>query len=116
MKHFYIALCIAASLLGGCANFGLQDINKFEKGMSVERVLDVSGSGPREDWELVVAGGGSSKYRALIFDIVMANQRNKYIAAFENGSLIYWGYPYEFMRFPDKKINEIGKAVIKKLD
>jgi hypothetical protein len=39
-----------------------------------------------------------------------------YYLVFKDSKLMYWGYPYEFNRYPDPIYNELGAAVVKRND
>ena len=50
-----------------------------------------------------------NNYRIVEKNISHAAGALSYIYAFQNDTLIYFGYPYQFSQSPNEKINNLGK-------
>jgi hypothetical protein len=85
------------------------------KGQSFEKVLS-HGINPKQTFELI---GVSKKYKSNIkvFKINMptANVRDNYFYAFRNDSLIFWGFPYKFLRHENEQLRDIASEMIDSL-
>lgn len=99
-------------VLAGCAAFNLGDANRLQKGQTKDQVLDVVSKGPSKTFEIKAPGDASRKLEVMSFVLKNAGTATEYFAVFEDNKLLYWGYPYEFNRHPDIRLNEIGRLAV----
>ena len=107
-----IAVVVVLGVLISCSAFDIADANKLQKGMSSAKVLDLVSKGPRIAYTITLPSDPTSKLEVMAFDLKNAGTEASYFAVFENEKLIYWGYPYEFNRYPDVRVNEIGRIAV----
>lgn len=112
-----VRLCgilIITIVLQSCTSFTLTDANLFQKGMSEAKVLDDVSKSPEEMFPISLKSDPSRSFRVLLFKLKLGSTDADYIAVFEQDKLFYWGHPYEFNRYPDPVMNEIGTLVEEK--
>lgn len=107
-----IVITVVSVVLFSCAAFDLADANKLQKGMSAATVLDLVSKGPSKTFPISLPNEGGRKLEVMAFNLKNAGVEADYYAVFENDKLIYWGYPYEFNRYPDVRYNEIGRLAV----
>ncbi len=56
--------------------------------------------------------GIEGKGRAFSYRFVQGDQLVNYMLVFLDDKLVYWGYPHEFARHPDPKINKLGEIAV----
>jgi hypothetical protein len=100
----------------GCSAFTLSDTNKLTKGMSVEHVLGVVSKGPVDEFDINLPSDPRTTLHVLQFNLKNGGTSGDYYLVFKDDKLMYWGYPYEFNRYPDPTFNEIGAEVVKERD
>lgn len=115
---FTVALLtlVLALLMFGCSAFTLSDTNRLVKGMSVDQVLGVVSKGPEDEFNVNVPSDPRTTFHVLLFELKHGGVSGNYYLVFKDDKLFYWGYPYEFNRYPDPTYNELGEAVVKRLD
>ncbi|MCX6139661.1 MAG: hypothetical protein NTX15_02330 [Candidatus Kapabacteria bacterium] len=114
--RIWIVLGIASTLIVSCSSFNVADANKFQKGMSPEQVEGIASNGPKKTVTFKLPAESTSTFTALVFDLSIGSASADYFAVFENNKLLYWGHPYEFNRYPDSRMNAIGKAAVEAAD
>jgi hypothetical protein len=107
-----ISLSAAAILLASCSSFELSDANKLQKGMTTEQVLNTVSKGPDNIFDIRIPSRPSMQYTIYQFTLKLGGIKADYLAAFNDDKLLYWGHPYEFNRYPDPVINEIGREAL----
>jgi len=95
-----------------CTSFSLYDANRLQKGMSVQTVSDLVSKSPKNTYTIHLKSEPNATLTVMSFDMKSGGTTSDYFAVFENDQLLYWGYPYEFNRYPDPRMNEIGKAAV----
>lgn len=111
MKLFIVAIFCSSSLIS-CFRFTLVDANAIQKGMARSEVAKIVTKGPVKEFEIRLNSAQSNKYFVQFYEIASGGFLSDYFAVYENDKLLYWGYPYEFNRHPDTKLNEIGKELV----
>ncbi len=111
MKLFIVVIFCTSSLIS-CHRFTLIDANTIQKGMARSEVASIVTKAPVKEFEIRLNSAPSNKYFVQFYEISSAGFLSDYFAVYENDKLLYWGYPYEFNRHPDAKINEIGKELV----
>jgi len=109
---FVITLAIVTVVLTSCSSFELSDANKLQKGMSPSTVLNTVSKGPDRVFDISIPSRPNMKYTIYMFTLKLGGITADYIAAFNDDKLLYWGHPYEFNRYPDPVINEIGREAL----
>lgn len=105
-------LVILALVCASCTSFNMGDANRLRKGMSPDMVLGLVSKGPRTTVTFTIPSEPRSRFSAQVYDLALGSAKADYYAVFENDKLIYWGHPYEFNRYPDPRMNEIGAAAV----
>jgi hypothetical protein len=80
--------------------------------MSIEEVSQKVSKGPISEFDMSIYSAPSKKYFVQVYSIHTGGYNSDYFAVYENGKLLYWGYPYEFNRHPDAMLNEIGRTAV----
>jgi hypothetical protein len=111
-----VGLMIVILSITGCAHFSITDTNKLYKGMNVASVLQVVSKGPVDEFDITSPSDPSIVFHVLHFDMHQGGISGDYYLVFKDSKLMYWGYPYEFNRYPDPIYNELGAAVVKRND
>lgn len=106
-----IALMLGALFLASCSSFELSDANKLQKGMTTAQVLNTVSKGPDDIFDIHISSRPNVQYTIYKFTLKLGGITADYLAAFNDDKLLYWGHPYEFNRYPDPEINEIGREV-----
>ncbi len=107
-----IALTLAVLFLASCSSFELSDANKLQKGMTSAQVLNTVSKGPDKTFDIRIPSRPNMQYTIYQFTLKLGGITADYVAAFSDDKLLYWGHPYEFNRYPDPVINEIGREVL----
>ena len=107
-----LALCLVVLAgLSSCKQFGIGDANKMQRSMTQAQALDLASKGPRDTYK-----NAALNLDVQVYALSMGNVTSDYLLAFKNDKLIYWGYPYEFMRHSDPAIVEIGRWTVEKIE
>ncbi len=99
-------------MLGACAQFTPETLDKFQKGMPLATTMDIAPVAPRQELTITVPSDAKANYKIHVYVLSMGDYKSNYFLAFRNDKLIYWGYPHEFARSSDTYINEIGKEAV----
>ena len=83
--------------------------------MTVEEVVSLSSKNPKLNFTINLPSNRMS-YRVLMFRINTGNLESDYFAVFTDNKLMYWGHPYEFKRYPDPIVQEIGNEALSEAD
>lgn len=107
-----LAMTIVALVLTSCSSFELSDANKLQKGMTTAQVLNTVSKGPDNIFDIRIPSRPNVQYTIYQFTLKLGGITADYLAAFNDDKLLYWGHPYEFNRYPDPVINEIGREAL----
>ena len=99
-----LALC-------ACARLTIGDVGHLRQGMTMEESRQVTGMAPTRTVVLDSTNG----IEVHSYIISSGDYHSTYYLAFEKNSLLYWGYPHEFARSTDPRLNEIGRKAVSKL-
>lgn len=99
-------------VLSSCMQtFSLSDANKVRKGMTKKEVKSQVAGSPVKDFQISITSDPNATFNVMYYIVQMGGSVfSDYYLVFENDKLLYWGQPYEFLRHPDTKLNEIGVA------
>lgn len=111
-----LGILILIALAPGCVRFTITDTNKFYKGMSATKVLESVPIKPTDEFNIKVPSDPNTLFYVLQFDLHHGGIAADYFLLFKGPKLLYWGYPYEFNRYPDPVLNEIGAELQKDRD
>jgi len=84
--------------------------------MTVEEVASKVSEAPVKEFDITIYSAPSKKYFVQVYDLYTGKYNSDYFAVYENGKLLYWGYPYEFNKHPDATLNEIGRTAVAEYD
>ncbi len=112
MKNLLLmTIALIACCLISCAGPVPISLDEFQKGRSVESILENSYK-PKKRFQVTLPNPSNTQVDVLVYDIYMGRIANDYFVAFENNKLFFWGYPNEFTRSNDPYINQVGAAAI----
>jgi len=115
----YIVQCAmvltAAMFAVTCKSVTLTDVGELHKGMNAEESKAALPVPPKYEFSLDSIDG-NGPFLVDIYLLVSGDYSSKYILAFSDSKLLYWGYPHEFARSRDSLINSIGEQSVKKLN
>ena len=94
-------------LLGSCAKY-LYKSNKNLVLFETTYIEFRENTGYLTKDEIFNFENDSNSYRIVELNISHVAGALSYIYAFQNDTLIYFGYPYQFSQSPDEKINNLG--------
>lgn len=98
-----------------CTQLTLTQISDLRMGMTESEAYEAIKMPP--DYEIdVVLKNAPSPILVQSYTLSSGNYKSDYFIAFENGRIIFWGYPHEFARSTNKKINYIGSRALERLD
>ena len=111
-----IAVAILCAL-GSCTSFIGEKLLTLHKGSTIAEVLKADDDIVDPVPLTITAPDLESKsaYGVLVSEIKSASKNNRWVYVFKNGTLLYWGYPYQFTRHSDAEIRIAGEAMIKVL-
>lgn len=121
MKHKHIlaasAICLASLCLTSCTSFVGEKLLAVRKGATVAEILKVDDDIRSDDPIVITAPDLESKstYTVLVSELKSAAKNNRWVYLFKNGTLLYWGYPYQFSRHENDEIRIAGDALSKSL-
>lgn len=98
--------------LCSCAQFSPETLDRFHKGMSVSKTLDISPKSPKNEFTILLHSDPTAKLLIHVYILSVGDYKSDYFLAFRNDRLVYWGYPHEFARSSDPYLNEIGKVAV----
>ena len=110
-QYPFIALLLLALISCMPKTIHLSQLAKLRIGMSPDqppRIMDIP---PRGAFHWSLTGTGES-ITVQSYLLSHGDHSSTYFLAYENGSLIFWGYPHEFARSPDPLIREIGQEAL----
>lgn len=107
-----IILVVYSLVCVSCTSFNMADANRLSKGMTPDMVLGLVSKGPRTTVTFTIPSEPRTTFTAQVSDLALGSAKADYYAVFEEGELVYWGHPYEFNRYPDPRMNEIGAAAV----
>ncbi len=114
-----LIVCLIAFFFQSCFTIFLNEENlQVRKHQSIKQVKAFGISVKAEQQMLK----SSKKYNANLYMIKAELYSgthyyyNQYYYAFKNDSLIYWGYPYEFLRHSNPLIRDIAIEAVDSLD
>ncbi len=117
MKSQLITALVCLAFLSACSSFVGEKLLKIRMGSTVTEVTAADGDLVEPTPVKIQNDGLSSKseYSMLISTLRAANNDNYWIYAFKDNKLIYWGYPYQFLRSEDKELRSFGEVATKYL-
>ncbi|NQW29839.1 MAG: hypothetical protein HQ472_04940 [Ignavibacteria bacterium] len=104
----YLLLLTITLFTVSCSTFSYIEVNKLRKGMKVEEVNSFVAISPKKSFEISLPSDASKKFSVREYFLTLGTIYADFYMVFQDDKLIYWGFPYEFNRFPDPMINEIG--------
>lgn len=107
-----IVIFLVSVILGACAHFTPETLDKFQKGMPLATTLNIAPIAPHTEMSITIPSDAKSVYAIHVYVLSMGDYKSSYFLAFRNDKLVYWGYPHEFARSSDHYINEIGKIAV----
>ncbi len=105
----YAIILISSLIIISCVTMTLTDVGKLQKGMSIEEAKRSLPLKPKNEFSLENMG---YNIRICTYILSSGDYGSNYFLAFQDGKLLFWGYPHEFARSNDSLINEIGKKSI----
>lgn len=121
----YISLLILLSIFTiSCSHQINKEFLKIKKGLSSEEVMSIIDDNGGTNYlslhdnyvNEIKVSNSTNKYTMIIGRKVYVTTYQKYVYAFENNKLIYWGLPIEFARNSSPLINQIGEEAIRLLN
>jgi hypothetical protein len=114
--RFPLLVALAASLIGcvTTASMTIADAGRLRRNMSSAEAQSVLLSSPRHEITLDEVGD-SGPILVDDFLLVSGDYSSRYLLAFSDGRLLYWGYPHEFARSRDPLVNAIGEQAVSRL-
>lgn len=97
--------------LGACARLTIGDVGHLRQGMTMAESRQVTGMAPTKTVMLDPAKG----IEVHSYMISSGDYHSTYFLAFQQDRLLYWGYPHEFARSKDPRLNAIGREALSKL-
>jgi hypothetical protein len=106
-----LILLFVCLLFGGCDAHYLNNhhLDGFRKGMPRCQVLAFLGFDPVA-YFVVASDDGS--LAVDVFRHVNGNYVSDYFLLYENDKLLYWGYPHEYAKHSDPKIQKAGRSAV----
>lgn len=126
-KYLGIVLLFCTMMISCSTSFQIhQELLKIKKGINSAEVIQLIDNNPganiyyRNENKVNVAkvANSANKYSIIIGSkkIMSFPDKQKYLYAFENDKLIFWGTPLEFARNSSPLINELGEEGVRLLD
>lgn len=108
-KLFRISIIIIVSVsLFSCARYLYKQNRNIE--LNKTTFTDFNDiKAPKHKIEDIIISNDTNKYTLVESSVNHAAGQMKYLYAFRNDTLIYFGYPYQFSQSSDETINELGK-------
>lgn len=102
-----LTACALALALAGCtrAVISTYDLARLQKGMSQARVEARLDARPDEQFVVHLV---DESYIVQVFRMSSGGYLSDYLLAYQDDELMFWGYPHEFARAHDPKVNRIG--------
>jgi len=116
MTKIVLTLICIFTLAACTTYFTLSDSNNMQRDMTVEEVASKVSEAPVKEFDITIYSAPSKKYFVQVYDLYTGKYNSDYFAVYENGKLLYWGYPYEFNKHPDATLNEIGRTAVAEYD
>lgn len=128
MKKFIGLVLLFCTMMISCSNYFQvhKELMKIKKGMSTAEVIQQIEDDPianiyyhdEDKVKEAKVANSTNKYSIIICSkkIMVFLQKQKYLYAFENDKLIFWGTPLEFARNSSPLINELGEEGVRMLD
>ena len=120
MKKYIGFVLLFCTMMISCSNYYQinKEVMKIKKGMSTAEVIQLIDDDPiatifyhdEDKVKDAKVANSANKYSIIIGSkkIMVFPDKQKYIYAFENDKLIFWGTPLEFSRSSSLLINELG--------
>ncbi len=109
-------LAICCLFFASCSTFVAEKLLTIKRGVSVSEVIHAdSDCQTATDIALKIPGLASNNARYSLLVSTMAGPDNDefWIYVFKNGKLLYWGYPYQFLRNEDTEIRLAGEEGVR---
>lgn len=123
MKKLICIISVAFILLPSCKIFLPlhKELVQLKKGLNSQEVENIVDSDQfarkfsinNNYLQEIKITNTTNKITVILGGLVQPNMKIKYLYAFVNDKLIYWGTPLEFARNPSPLINQIGKESVK---
>jgi len=110
-----IVVVSIAVLICSCATLTLTDLGSLKKGMTLQETESITPTSPEHSWSILLEGD-TEEVTLHHYIVSSGSATSDYILAFDHNGLLYWGYPHEFARSKDHRINRIGQIAVEKLD
>ena len=94
-----------------CTTFTITDAASLHKGMTVEETRIVTKIEPVETVTINSTISGAM-IEVHVYKLSSGDYASNYLLSFEDGALLYWGYPHEYARENNPLLNEIGKLAV----
>lgn len=102
-----MALC-----LGACVNNMTNDkLNNLTYGQSPAAVAGMTGNPAHTQFHIKVHG---SPVLVQVYSLVSGDYASDYFLTYQNGRLIFWGYPNEYARDKSNFIRSVGRYAVRK--
>jgi hypothetical protein len=110
-RSLYLTLLGACFLFGGgCAHYlNNYHLDGFRKNMPRCQVLAFIGFDPAANFAVAPSDGPLT---VDVFQHVNGNYVSDYFLLYENDNLLYWGYPHEYAKHSDPKIQKAGRSAV----
>ncbi len=111
-----LGIGMLAFTLVSCSIFTQGEANKLVMGISPEAAKEMVSDVPHDEFEFTVMSIPNDKFLAIEYIMALGTSRTPFFLVFRNNKLFYWGFPYEFNRYPDAEMNAIGRALVAAAD
>jgi|JI10StandDraft_1071094.scaffolds.fasta_scaffold306552_3 hypothetical protein len=116
LRYSTTAFVIGAGIwLCSCSHFTPATLDRYKKGMSIEKVTELSPVLPETEFEITFSNP-TVKVKVLVFELALGSYNSVYFLAFKDDKLLYWGYPHEFARVSDPFLNQIGRVAVEEYE
>ena len=111
---FFLMLVYLVSC-GGVPNAAyIGNLSDLEIGMKIGNAIGKFSDEPEADLKFQVPGL-DGEARVITYNLISGDYVSDYFLVFLDNNLVYWGYPHEFARHDDPKINKLGWIAVEKV-
>jgi hypothetical protein len=105
----FIVVIVLQSLIGCVPKTSLvrSDLVYFRKGLTPSEVAAIATTAPK----CVVEVDRDNSAIVEVFPMSSSSYYGDYYVLYVDGKLDYWGYPHEFLRSEDSRLNKAGKLL-----
>ncbi len=110
-----VLICAAAVCLASCSTLTLTDLGGLQRGMTEHEANTLTPTSPEHVWILAI-DEIDAPVTIHHYIVTSGSAGSDYFLAFVDDALFFWGFPHEFAKPIDGRINAIGRNALAELD